>query len=67
MLFLRNELYKIFETHFTMTCVFFEKNLRRQFDIVFDSESNGGIFKSLAPLGGKLWLFEIFKFGDQPT
>ena len=45
--------------------IFFEKNLRLQFDVVFDSESNGGIFNSLAPLGGKLWLFEIFKLGDQ--
>ena len=45
--------------------IFFEKNLRIQFDVVFDSESNGGIFNSLAPLGGKLWLFKIFKLGDQ--
>ena len=33
---------------------FFEKNLRIQFDVVFDSESNGGIFGSLAPFGGEL-------------
>ena len=44
---------------------FFEKNLRMQFDVVFDSESNDGIFNSLAPLGGKLWLFEISKLGNQ--
>ena len=33
---------------------FFEKNLRIQFDVVFDSESNGGIFDSLALFGGEL-------------
>ena len=26
--------------------IFFEKNLRTQFDVVFDSESNGGIFET---------------------
>ena len=39
--------------------IFFEKNLKIQFDLVFDSESNGGIFDSLAPFGGALWRFEI--------
>ena len=33
---------------------FFEKNQRIQFDVFFDSESNGGIFGSLAPFGGEL-------------
>ena len=33
---------------------FFRKNLRIQFDVVSDSESNGGIFDSLAPSGGEL-------------
>ena len=33
---------------------FFEKNLRIQFDVVFDSESNGGIFFSLASFDGEL-------------
>ena len=45
--------------------IFFEKYLRLQFDVVFDSESNGGILNSLAQLGGKLWLFEIVKLVDQ--
>ena len=46
---------------------FFEKNLKIQFDVIFDSESNGGIFDSLAPLGGEL--FENLKFVQhlQPT
>ena len=34
---------------------FFRKKLRIQFNVVFDSESNGGIFDSLAPFGGELW------------
>ena len=38
---------------------FFEKNLRKQFDRVLDSESNGGIFDSLAPFSGELWRFEF--------
>ena len=42
--------------------IFFEKNLRTQFDVVFDSESNGGIFDSLTPLSGELWRFENLKF-----
>ena len=42
--------------------IFFEKNLRKQFDVVFDSESNDGIFDSLAPFGGELWRFENLKF-----
>ena len=33
---------------------FFEKNLRIQVDEVFDSESNGGNFDSLAPFGDAL-------------
>ena len=33
---------------------YFEKNLRIQFDVVFDTESNDGIFDSLAPVGGEL-------------
>ena len=49
--------------------IFFEKNLRIQFDRVLDSESNGGIFDSLAPFGGELWRFENVKFVRhlQPT
>ena len=31
---------------------FFEKNLRIQFDVVFDFEFNDGIFDSLASFGG---------------
>ena len=33
------------------------------------SESNGGIFDSLAPFGGELWRFETLKFEQhlQPT
>ena len=42
--------------------IFFEKNLRIQFDVVFDSESNGGIFDSPAPFGGKFRRFENLKF-----
>ena len=43
--------------------IFFEKNLRIQFDVVFDSESNGGIFDSLTRLfGGESWRFENLKF-----
>ena len=38
--------------------IFFERNLRIQFDVVFDSESNGGIFDSLAPFGDDLWQSE---------
>ena len=37
---------------------FFETNLRKQFDVGFDSESNDGIFDALAPFGGELWRFE---------
>ena len=49
--------------------MFFEKNVGLQFDRVFDSESNRAIFSSLAPSGGKLRLFEIFKMAKhlQPT
>ena len=32
---------------------FFEKNLRIQFDVVFDFESNGDIFDPLAPFDGE--------------
>ena len=46
---------------------FFEKNPRIQFDVVFDSESNGGIFDSLAPFGGELWRFETFEICATPT
>ena len=38
--------------------IFFEKKLRIQFGVVSDSESNGGIFDSLAPFGGEFWRFE---------
>ena len=34
---------------------FSKKNLGKQFDVVFDSESNDGIFDFLAPFGGELW------------
>ena len=49
--------------------IFFEKNLRIQFDVVFDTESNGGIFDCLAPFVGELWRFENLKFVQnlQPT
>ena len=40
---------------------FFEKNLRIQLDVVFNSESNGGIFDSLALFGGELGRFENLK------
>ena len=48
---------------------FSKKNLRIQFDEVFDSESNDGIFDSLALFGGELWRFENLKFVQhlQPT
>ena len=48
---------------------FFRKNPRIQFDVFFDSESNGCIFGSLAPFGGELWRFKKFKFVRhlQPT
>ena len=42
--------------------IFFEKTLGIQFDVVFDIESNVGIFDSLALFGGELWRFENFKF-----
>ena len=38
--------------------IFFEKNLKVQFDVVFDSESNDGIFDCLAPFGDDLWQIE---------
>ena len=41
---------------------FSKKNLRIQFDEVFDSESNGGIFDSLPPFGGEFRRFENLKF-----
>ena len=34
-------------------------------DEVFDSESNDGIFESLAPFGGELWRFVNIKFVRQ--
>ena len=48
--------------------IFFEKNQRIHLD-VFDSESKGGIFDSLAFFGGELWRIENLKLGDklQPT
>ena len=33
---------------------FCRKNLMIQFDLIFDFESNGGIFDSLVPFGGEL-------------
>ena len=49
--------------------IFFEKNLRIQFDVVFDFESNDGIFDSLTPFRGELWRFGNLKFLQilQPT
>ena len=41
---------------------FFVKNLRIQFDEVFDSESNAGTFDSLALFDGELWRFKNYKF-----
>ena len=49
-----------------MKLIFFEKNLRIQFDKVLNSESNDGILNSLAPFGGELSRFENLKF-VQPT
>ena len=48
---------------------FRKKNLRKQFDEIFDSESIDGNFDSLAPFGGELWRFENLKFVRhlQPT
>ena len=45
--------------------IFFEKNLKIQFDEVFDYESNGCSFDSLAPFSGELWRFENLKFVQQ--
>ena len=36
-----------------------------EFDVVFDSESNGDIFDVLAPFGGELWRFKNLKFVRQ--
>ena len=47
--------------------IFFEKILRVKFDVVFDSELNGGISDSLAPFGGELWRFGNPKFVEIPT
>ena len=44
---------------------FSKKNLKIQFDVVFDSESNDAIFRSRAPFGGELWRFENLKFVQQ--
>ena len=43
---------------------FFETNLRIQFDVVLDFESNGDIFDSLAPFCDKLWRFEFLTLCD---
>ena len=51
--------------HRTVSLDFFEKNLKIQFDVIFDSESNGGIFDSLAPFGCDVWRFENLKFVRQ--
>ena len=40
--------------------IFSKKNLRIQVDRVLDSESHGGIFDSLAPIGGELLKWRIF-------
>ena len=45
--------------------IFFEKKLRVQFDVIFYSESNGSIFDSLVPFGGKLWRFLNLKIVRQ--
>ena len=45
--------------------IFFEKNPRIQFDVVFDAELNDGIFDSLEPSFGELWRFENLKFVRQ--
>ena len=49
--------------------IFFEKNLRIQFDAVFDSKSYCGIFDCPALFGGELWRFENLKVVQhlQPT
>ena len=48
---------------------FFRKKSKDKVDRVFDYESHGSIFESLAPFGGELWRFENFKFVNhlQPT
>ena len=40
--------------------IFFEIKLLRQSDVLFDSESNGCNFSSLAPPGGEKKLFSFF-------
>ena len=42
---------------------------RTQFDVVFDSESNGSIFDFLAQCSGELWRLENLEFLQnlQPT
>ena len=42
--------------------IFFEKNLRIQFDVVFASDLHEGIFDSLASFGGELWRFVNLPF-----
>ena len=41
---------------------FSKKNQRIQFDIIFDFDSNGGIFDSIVLFGGDFWRFENLKF-----
>ena len=44
--------------------IFFDIKLLLQTDVVFDSESNGGNFSSLAPPGGKKIIFSFFLQND---
>ena len=45
---------------------YFSKKIYLQFNLFFfDSESNGGVFYSLAPFGGALWRFKNLKFVKQ--
>ena len=47
--------------------IFFENKLLLQSDVVFDSESNGRNFSSLAPPGGEKKIIFIFFFQNDVT
>ena len=47
--------------------IFFEKKLLPQSDVVFDSESNGRNFSSLAPPGGEKKIIFNFFFQNDVT
>ena len=52
--------YMMVELKVTVKSDFFENNLLLQSDVIFDSESNGRNFSSLAPPGGEKKIFSIF-------